>query len=85
MAAVGSSESGGEVEAITTPTSRCSETSGTTSQEPAGGTNGFATSQLASSRKTSGAPLIVASCQASSSNATSSRARVLVPSPAEVM
>ena len=42
---------------------------------PAGGSNGFATSQLASSRKTSGAPLIVASCQASSSKAISSRAR----------
>ena len=84
VAAVRSSDSGRPAAATTTPTSRASETSGTTSHDPAGGSNGFATSQLASSRNRSGAPLAMASCHASSSNDTSSRARIAGPSPRDV-
>ncbi len=61
--------------AITTPTITCSPvTSGRISQSVAGGVNGFATSQVAGSRRTIGAPEAIASCHASCSNDSSSAA-----------
>ena len=84
VAAVGQSDHVGLAQATTTPTRRVSETSGRTSHACAGGAKGLETSQLASSRKTSGAPLAMASRQASSSNSISSRALVVARSSAEV-
>jgi hypothetical protein len=84
VAAVGSSGSGAGAAATTAPTSSRSDTSGSTNHDFAGGSNGFSTSQLASSRKTSGAPPAIASCHASSSNEISSRARTAGVPPADV-
>ena len=83
VAAAGSSDNGRAAAATVTPINLRSETSGSTNHESAGGSNGFATSQLASSLKMSGTPLATARRQASSSNETSSRARALAVSAAD--
>ena len=71
----GSIAIGSRALAITTPTiSRAPVTSGRITQSHAGGVNGFATSQLAASRSTIGAPPAIASRHASSSKESSSAA-----------